>query len=80
MLFKWACAMRAMTVRVGRSLVLGVVNALIHDTECAQHFKHKEARKSWYSSWKRSLKLKEVRVARIELSRKKWCTAANIKL
>jgi hypothetical protein len=48
---KWAVALRAMSLRVSRSLVLGHVNALIVGTAVAEAFKHKHAKKSWYYSW-----------------------------
>lgn len=79
----WALALRAMSLRVSRSLVLSHVNAMVKGTEVQEMFKHSEARRDWYRSWlnqKQNTDLRDGNVSRIELSRKKWCTAANVKL
>jgi hypothetical protein len=74
-------ALRAMNIKVGRSLVLGTVNLMILGTNVTEKFKEKEARDGWYKSWKRMNGFrKEASIKRIELSRAKWCTAKNIKL
>ena len=78
-LFRWAAALRALGIRVGRSLVLGSVKFLVKGSNLEETFSDLEAARRWYFSWKKSIGVKEGKVKRIEISRKKWCTAKNIK-
>ena len=61
-----------MYIKVGRSLVLGVIYVLIKDTPISEKFKYGEARRSFWTSFKRSQKFpKQCKPKRIELARAK---------
>ena len=52
----WVFCLRALNIKVGRSMVVGAVNQMIKDTPIAEKFKRSAAGKGWYSSWKRAMK------------------------
>ena len=80
-LHDWVAALRAMRIKVGRSLVVGTVKVMVKGTELEEKFADDELASNWYKSFKVTAGFrKDSKPNRIELSRAKWCTAKNVKL
>ena len=66
-------------LKAGKSLLIGAANFLIHDTEIAERFAHKEVRYGWYYSFRKRWGIKVRNQTRLEMDWARWSTTAHFK-